>query len=117
MLDCLIGTKEKSIHDYTFKVTLENKPNDSVHLELKKKFDTFQIFIEPIGDGPSAIFLIGKRDNNLYGQVVRTLGIKDKNDNNLDMSWPVNGNPQLYYRPLMPGTLPNLEYTIRVIGL
>ena len=135
MLDWLFGTKSTSTStpsvsknhqtDFTFKVTLKTVVDKNsrhlisgmpTNLEFKKQFGVFQIFVEPVTTGPSAIFVIGKSNNNSCGQVVRMLGIKSFDDSNLDMSWPNNSGPTLFYRPC-PIEHGELEYTVRVIGI
>jgi len=97
MFNWLIGKNE---NDFTIKFELENhtKPQE---LNLPRNYGVYQVFIEPVNDltAPSAIFMIGRKNGDCCGQIVRINSVKGNDNGQLDMDWPSGKFPHLLYRP------------------
>lgn len=62
------------------------------------------------------IFVIGRLNAALPGQVARLISVRGTSNEQLDFSWPSGGNPQVFYRPA-PGVAGTTNYTIKIISV
>ena len=61
--------------------------------------------------------VMGRRNNNtVCGQVARLVSVKGTNGEMLDMDWPADSYPRLFYRPA-PGSNDPVEYTLKFIAV
>jgi len=91
---------------------------------LSQNYGLYLIFVKPKTDISRAygIFMIGRRGqesgvDNVPGTIVRIISVKGRNGEHLDMDWPSNSYPNLYYRP-SPGAQGNTTtYRVKVVSL
>lgn len=63
-----------------------------------------------------AIFAMGRMNNvNACGQVVRLIGVRGNNGENLDIQWPAGQYPQLLYRPAPGVSGTTTTFTVKII--
>lgn len=83
-------------------------------------YGVFIVLVKPTietGISPYAVFVIGRRnDPTSCGQVARIISVKGTNGEMLDMAWPTNAYPTVFYRP-SPGTAGSTDYTIKLISV
>jgi hypothetical protein len=84
------------------------------------KYGVFMILVRPktaTPTSPYAIFVVGRRnDTTSCGQVARLIAVKGTNGEMLDMDWPANSYPRLFYRPAHGGGAP-VDYTLKFIAV
>ena len=81
-------------------------------------YGVFIILVRPkiaTATSPYAVFVVGRRNDNSCGQVARLISVKGLNGEMLDMSWPANSYPNLFYRPA-PGT-GTVQFTLKFIAV
>lgn len=81
-------------------------------------YGVFIILVRPkiaTATSPYAIFVVGRRNDNSCGQVARLISVKGINGEMLDMSWPANSYPNLFYRPA-PGS-GTVDFTLKFIAV
>jgi hypothetical protein len=65
---------------------------------------------------PYAMFVIGRRKSStLCGQVARLIAVKGSSGEMLDMDWPPNSYPRLYYRPAPGSGSGSVDYTLKFV--
>jgi hypothetical protein len=83
-------------------------------------YGVFMILVRPktnTNTSPYAIFVVGRRnDTTSCGQVARLISVKGTNGEMLDMDWPANSYPRLFYRPA-PGGAGTIDYTLKFIAV
>jgi hypothetical protein len=121
--------------DVQFKVTLDNAGATPVSFNPSypntpitnyPNYGVFIVMIRPeveIQERSYAVFVIGRRAGNNCGQVARIISVKGVNGDMLDMSWPANSYPVLFYRPAPgvaePGSAfpSSTVYTVKLISV
>lgn len=81
-------------------------------------YGVFIILVRPkiaTATSPYAIFVVGRRNDNTCGQVARLISVKGINGEMLNMSWPANSYPNLFYRPA-PGS-GTVDFTLKFIAV
>lgn len=64
----------------------------------------------------SGIFVIGRLNSGSCGQSARLISVRGTSNEQLDISWPSNSLPQVFYRPA-PGSGTTTEYTVKIISV
>lgn len=114
--------------DVQFKVTLNNDTGSaavalnptasSVPIPNYPNYGVFIALVRPeveIQTRAYAVFVIGRRAGNNCGQVARIISVKGAAGDMLDMSWPANGYPELFYRPAPGISSSATTYTVKLI--
>lgn len=85
------------------------------------KYGVFIILVRPkiaTSTSPYAIFVVGRRNSaEACGQVARLISVKGTNGEMLDMSWPVDSYPHLFYRPAPDPGLGTIDFTLKFIAV
>lgn len=114
--------------DVQFKVTLNNDVGSaavalnpsasSVPIPNYPNYGVFIALVRPeveIQTRSYAVFVIGRRAGNNCGQVARIISVKGAAGDMLDMSWPANSYPELFYRPAPGLSSTTTTYTVKLI--
>lgn len=97
-------------------------PNDTIPVTLEDcpKYGVFDIYIRPKNDINSDRsynrFHIGRSDNDINGQVVRMISLRGIANSRLDMEWPANAKPTIFYRPAPVDSSEPITYTVTIIS-
>ena len=108
--------------DIQLSVTLNHDtvPRDITNGHYYPNYGVFIVLVKPTietGTSPYAVFVIGRRnDPTNCGQVARIISVKGTNGEMLDMAWPTNSYPTIFYRP-SPGTAGSTDYTVKLISV
>lgn len=62
------------------------------------------------------IFVMGRLNSSVCGQVARLISVRGSLNEQLDFSWPANSYPQVFYRPA-PGVTGTTSYTIKITSV
>jgi hypothetical protein len=85
------------------------------------KYGVFIILVRPkiaIATSPYAIFVVGRRNSTeACGQIARLISVKGTNGEMLDMSWPANSYPNLFYRPAPDPSVGTIDFTLKFIAV
>ena len=103
--------------DTQITLNLTDNTTTPVNVSTPFNYGVYMIMIRPTlsNNRTYAIFLIGRTNNaSSTGQVTRIISAKGASGEQLDMQWPANSLPQVYYKP-SPGTTTTTNYTIRLI--
>jgi hypothetical protein len=103
-----IGSASVALNPTTSNVPIPNYPNYGVFIALVRPEVEVQT-------RSYAVFVIGRRAGNNCGQVARIISVKGAAGDMLDMSWPANSYPELFYRPA-PGLASTVTaYIVKLI--
>jgi hypothetical protein len=85
------------------------------------KYGVFIILVRPkiaTATSPYAVFVVGRRNSiDACGQVARLISVKGTNGEMLDMSWPANSYPNLFYRPAPDPSVGTIDFTLKFIAV
>ena len=102
----------------TFDLTDNSTTGASITLPNGAMYGIYFVMVRPTtatSTRTHAIFAIGRLNTSTNcGQVIRLIGVKGVNGDNLDMQWPANSLPQVLYRPA-PGSNTITNYTYKII--
>lgn len=124
-----IQTINGTTADVQFKITLNNSSSAAVPFNPSypntpianyPNYGVFIVMIRPdteVQDRAYAVFVIGRRAGNNCGQVARIISVKGVNGDMLDMSWPANSYPELFYRPAPGISSSSTVYTVKLISV
>jgi hypothetical protein len=71
---------------------------------------------DPAKTTAHGIFMVGRSIMNISGTSIRLISVKGANDEQLDMIWPANQVPQIFYRQ-PPNTGSNTRFKLKIIGI
>lgn len=117
------NTINGSAADITITVTLNNNSTNPVTMtNFPKNYGIYMLFVKPLSDYDTnrsqAIFMIGRLGvSTVPGTVVRLISVKGVYNDQLDIQWPSNQNPQLLYRPSPNGINGSTDYKIKIVTL
>lgn len=100
-----------------FVTLMDNSTTPVEMIDFPFNYGIYFVLVKPTTAASTrthAIFAIGRLNNSNCGQVVRLIGVKGVNGDNLDIQWPANSFPQLLYRGA-PGTGTQTQYSVKVI--
>lgn len=110
-----------SIADITTTVTLTNSSSTPVSISgFPQNYGVYLVFVKPqvTTTRAHAIFMIGRVNSiTTPGTVVRLISVKGTQNEQLDMQWPANSNPEIYYRPTPVGGTGTTVYNVKIITL
>lgn len=102
-------------------VTLDPSTSIPTPIQLGYPYPNYGVFVILVrpkidtGTSPYAIFVVGRRNDAIScGQVARLISVKGTNGEMLDMDWPANSYPRLFYRPA-PGGAGTVDFTLKFI--
>lgn len=114
------STINGSAADITTTVVLNDNSTTPVTIPgFPQNYGIYMIYIKPLTNNlrTHAIFSIGRINvNTLPGQVVRLMGIKGAQNEQLMIQWNANAMPQLFYKPA-PGNISSTTYQIKIVSL
>jgi hypothetical protein len=116
-----INSINGGIADIITTVVLNNNSTTPVTItDFPSNYGIYTVYVKPLVDNSRAhaIFTIGRVDAiNLPGTVVRFISAKGVYNDQLDMQWPINGKPQLMYRPYPNGVSGSTTFKIKIVSL
>jgi hypothetical protein len=114
------NTINDSVADITTTVVLNDNSSTPVTIpNFPQNYGIYTIYVKPLTNNlrTHAIFNIGRINvNTLPGQVVRLMGIKGAQNEQLMIQWNADSMPQLFYRPA-PGSISSTTYKIKIVSL
>lgn len=113
------STINNSTADIITTVTLINNSVVPVTItDFPNNYGIYTVMVEPvISTGAYAMFSIGRNNyNGSPGVVARITSVKGVNSEQLDMQWPIDSYPQLYYRP-SKGINGTSQYRMKIISV
>lgn len=119
------NTINNTTADIMFNVTLNDDYNHVSLTGFPKNYGTYIVFVNPSNSSTKAraIFMIGRIHDpdplaaGLYpGVVIRLISVKGTVNEQIDMQWPADSYPELYYRQ-KPNTGSPTLYDIKVISM
>jgi hypothetical protein len=117
----IANTINGSLADITSSVILNNSSSVPVTMSgFPNNYGIYLVFIKPATDTlrAHAIFMIGRVDApSIPGTVIRTISVKGSLNDQLDMQWPANSMPQLFYRPFPNGLGGSTTYKVKIVSL
>ena len=114
-----VTTINNSTADIVTTITLTNNSTTPVSItSFPKKSGVYMVMVEPlISTGAYAIFSIGRNSFSANsGVVARITSVKGVNNEQLDMQWPSDEYPQIYYRPAK-GINGTSQYRVKIISI
>lgn len=118
--DIFVSTINGSSADKGITLELNNNSSAPVNVtEFPNISGVYTVMVSP--EDPTkttahGIFMMGRSILNVTGSVIRLISVKGANDEQLDMIWPANQVPQLFYRQ-PPNTGGNTRFKIKIIGI
>jgi len=116
-----INSINGGVADVITTVVLNNNSMTPVTItDFPSTYGIYTIYVKPLNESSRAhaIFTIGRIDAvNLPGTVVRFISAKGVYNDQLDMQWPINGKPQLMYRPYPNGVGGSTTFKIKIVSL
>ena len=116
-----INSINGGIADVITTIVLNNNSMTPVTItDFPSTYGIYTVYVKPLNDNSRAhaIFSIGRVDAiNLPGTVVRFISAKGVYNDQLDIQWPVNGKPQLMYRPYPNGVSGTTTFKIKIVSL
>lgn len=115
------STINDSMADITTTVTLNNGSNDTVTITgFPNNYGIYLVFVKPVSDTTRShgIFMIGRVDSPVVpGTIVRIISVKGAQNDQLDIQWRENQNPQLMYRQHPTNTNGTTAFKIKIVSL
>jgi hypothetical protein len=105
--------------DIIYNITLTNNSTTPVPITgFTKNYGIYMVMVEAtVATGAYALFSIGRNSySGNSGVVARLTSVKGVNDEQLDMQWPANDVPYLYYRP-SKGISGTSQYRIKIMSI
>jgi hypothetical protein len=118
--DIYVNTVNGSSADKGITLELNNNSTAPINIsEFPSISGVYTVMVSP--EDPTlttahAIFMIGRSILNVTGSIVRIISVKGANDEQLDMIWPANQVPQIFYRQ-SPNTGGNTRFKLKIIGI
>ena len=112
-------TINNSTADVIDLVTLTNNSTTPVPITgFTKNYGVYMVMVEPlISTGAYALFSIGRNSfSGNPGVVARITSVKGVNSEQLDMQWPADDVPYLYYRP-SKGINGTSQYRLKIVSI
>lgn len=105
--------------DIIYNITLTNNSTTPVPITgFTKNYGIYMVMVEAtVATGAYALFSIGRNSySGNSGVVARLTSVKGVNDEQLDMQWPANDVPYLYYRP-SKGISGTSQYRLKIMSI
>jgi len=105
--------------DIIYNITLTNNSTTPVPITgFTKNYGIYMVMVEAtVATGAYALFSIGRNSySGNSGVVARLTSVKGVNDEQLDVQWPANDVPYLYYRP-SKGISGTSQYRIKIMSI
>ena len=118
--DIFVSTINGSSADKGITLELNNNSSAPVNIsEFPSISGVYTVMVSP--EDPTkttahGIFMVGRSIMNITGSSIRLISVKGANDEQLDMIWPANQVPQIFYRQ-PPNTSGNTRFKLKIIGI
>lgn len=119
--DITVNNINGSPADITTVVNLNNNSTTPVTItDFPNIYGVYIVFVKPLEDNSRAhaVFTIGRVDaTGIHGTSVRIMSVKGVYNDQLDMQWPLNGLPQIMYRPYPNGVGGTTNFKLKIVSL
>lgn len=110
-----------SLADISTTVILDNGTTTPVSISaFPNNYGIYMVYVKPqsVTTRAYAIFMIGRvNSSSTPGTIVRVISVKGTQYEQLDMQWPADSNPEIYYRPKPIGGTGTTTYNVKIVSL
>jgi hypothetical protein len=102
----------------TFTLT-DNSTSPVVVTNFPFNYGIYIVLIKPttaVSSRCYGIFVMGRLNASINGSVARLISVRGTSNEQLDVSWPSDSFPNIFYRPA-PGNAGSTNYTIKIISI
>lgn len=110
------NTINNTVADIQVTLNLTDNSSTPVSIPTQYNYGVYIILVKPTISTSRCygIFLIGRTNSNsVCGQTIRLISAKGNSSEQLDIQWPANSFPQLFYRP-SPGVSGTTNYSLKI---